>query len=127
MIGTFHEYAFRCATELVGDIHEEEMYLENCLNCLLSKNGLNSARISVRMSAVFTLVSQMKKCSLNSALLSLNYGAKKVSILAQFLLTDATVLSHKMRSSSVKSMFRIFSTPLDPITIGTPIKISFTL
>jgi hypothetical protein len=46
---------FRCATERVGDTHEEEMYLENCLNCLLSKRGLNSARSSLRTSGVFTM------------------------------------------------------------------------
>ena len=34
---------------------DEEMYLENCLNCLLSKRGLNSVRRSVKISRGFTI------------------------------------------------------------------------
>ena len=46
---------FRCATDLVGEAHEEAMYLENYLNCLLSKRGLNSARRSLSTSGQFTM------------------------------------------------------------------------
>ena len=46
---------FMCATERVGDTHDEEMYLENCLNCLLSKRGLNSVRRSVKIFGGFTI------------------------------------------------------------------------
>ena len=45
---------FRFATEQVGKAYEEEMYLENYLNCLLSKIGLNSTRRSGNASAGFT-------------------------------------------------------------------------